>query len=167
MAIFKSSNSFRNQQPGETTVFVSRRHWIVLLGPVVFFILLMALPSVVNHFISSQSWYSLFSGLFEFLTRVYFLILWILLFYNIMLFSLNTVVVTNKRVIENQQKGFFKYTLNEVYLDKIQDISVNISGVFSTLLSYGDIEIQSAGTQNKFYFRTLPHPQKIKKIITG
>lgn len=83
-----------------------------------------------------------------------------------MIYSLNTVIVTNKRVLDNQQKGFFNYVLNEVERSKIQDISVKIKGVFASILNYGDIEIQSAGTQNKFYFHTLPHPQKIKEIIT-
>ena len=82
-----------------------------------------------------------------------------------MLYSLNTVVVTNKRVMENQQRGFFKYTLNELERDKIQDISIKIEGVFASFLDYGDIEIQTAGAQNKFYFKKLPQPQKIKEII--
>jgi len=84
-----------------------------------------------------------------------------------MIYSLNTIVVTNKRVMDNQQKGLFQYALNELEREKIQDITVKINGMFASFLNYGDIEIQSAGTQNKFYFKKLPDPQKIKEIITS
>lgn len=166
MSIFTAStNSFRAQQPDETTILATRKHWITILQPAIIFLLLIFLPLVIYFLINSNSWFSLISDLFWFLATAYFLIVWNLFFYNIMLYSLNTVIVTNKRVLDNQQKGFFQYILNELEKDKIQDVSVKINGAFASLLDYGDIEIQSAGTQNKFYFKKLPHPQKIKEVI--
>lgn len=81
------------------------------------------------------------------------------------MYYLDIIIITNKRVIENEQNGLFKYTASEVELSKIQDISVKVFGPLAEFLDFGDMEIQSAGTQTKFYFHTLPHPYKIRKII--
>ena len=167
MFVFNSQNSFRFQRPGETTLLATRRHWIVLLNAGIIFLLLALLPFLIYAFLSTNAWFPLISKLFWFLTTVYFLIIWNLIFYSIMIYSLNTIVVTNKRVMDNQQKGLFQYALNELEREKIQDITVKINGMFASFLNYGDIEIQSAGTQNKFYFKKLPDPQKIKEIITS
>lgn len=75
------------------------------------------------------------------------------------------MIVTNKRVIRIEQKAFFKYETAETSLEKIQDISVKIEGLFATFLNFGTIEIQTAGTLVKFTFPQLPDPQKWKKII--
>ncbi len=83
------------------------------------------------------------------------------------MYFLNTLVVTNKRVIENKQDGFFKYTMNEMELERIQDITVKVFGPLASFLDFGDIEIQSAGTTNKFYLSRFPHPKKIKETIMG
>ncbi|MCX6790903.1 MAG: PH domain-containing protein, partial [Candidatus Gribaldobacteria bacterium] len=80
-------------------------------------------------------------------------------------YSLNTVVVTNQRIIENHQQGLFKHIENEMRLDKVQDVTVTINGVLANLLNFGDLFIQSAGTQNEFNFKTLPHPEDIKTIV--
>ena len=166
MSIFESSaNTFRGQDPEEKTILVTRKHRIILFSKMSFVGFSALLPFIIYSLISPLSWYPIISPLYWFLVSVWFLVLWNLAFYSIMLYFLNTVIVTNKRVIENKQEGFFRHTANELNLTKIQDISVKISGPLATFLDFGDIEIQSAGAKAKFYFDALPRPQEIKKII--
>lgn len=73
--------------------------------------------------------------------------------------------MTNKRIVENKQEGLFKHTINELELTDIQDVSVKIHGPIPQLLGYGNIEVQSAGATNKFFFNEFPHPKKIKSTI--
>ncbi|MBU4481074.1 PH domain-containing protein [Patescibacteria group bacterium] len=84
-----------------------------------------------------------------------------------MLYILTCAIVTNKRLIRIETKGFFKYERAEAELNKIQDISVKIEGIFPAFLNFGDLEIQTAGTIVKLTFPQLPNPQKIKEIIMG
>lgn len=84
-----------------------------------------------------------------------------------MIYTLNTIVITNKRVIKNEQSGFFRYASAELDIAKIQDVSVKVHGILAAILRFGDLEIQTAGTQNKFLFDRLPNPEKIKTIVTG
>lgn len=82
-----------------------------------------------------------------------------------MIYTLNTVAVTNRRIIENQQAGFFRHTVDELEIHKIQDITIKVYGIIPAMLKFGDLEIQTAGAMNKFVFTQLPHPKRIKDTI--
>lgn len=161
-----STNSFRNQLPEEQTVLVVRRHWITLFWPMLFLLFFILLPFWLDAYLKSISGFTAYETLYWFAACLYFLILWNVFFGNLMIFSLNTIVITNQRIIDNQQKGLFQHQLNEMKLDKIQDATVKIKGVFANVLNYGDLQVQSAGSQNEFYFTCIPNPEAIKKTIT-
>ncbi len=166
MSIFSAStNSFRREAPEEKTILVTRKHEINLLMPLYTALGIALIPFLIYLSIKSQSWYYVFSALYWSLYFLYLLVLWSLAFYNVMIYFLNNVVVTDRRVIENHQRGFFNHESNELELDKIQDISVKIAGSVAHFLDFGDIEIQSAGTDRKFIFTRLPNPEKIKETI--
>ena len=166
MSIFTSSkNTFEGKFPEEKVLLVTRKHWLGLFGPLAIMIVAVGLPFVVYLMINSFSWYPKISSLYWFLTAVALLILWNLAFYHIMIYSLNTFIVTDKRIIENEQIGLFKHTVDEIEIEDIQDISVKIHGFFPQILGYGDIEVQSSGAVNKFFFNELPRPRKIKNIL--
>lgn len=166
MSIFTfSKNTFEGQLSGEKTIIVTRKHWILLVLPLLLIFLAGLAILVFTFWISSFSWWSRFSSLWQFIISLIFLILWNLGFYWMTIYSLNIIIITNKRVIENKQLGLFKHIINELQLKDVQDISVKIMTPFAQFLSYGDIEIQSAGAIPKFFFDHLPHPEKIKNII--
>jgi len=166
MSILTSSkNSFEGQLPGEKTVLLTRKHWLNLFFPLFVILLIVLLLFISYFFISSFNWYNMISSIYWFLVVISLLVLWTLAFYNIMIYSLNVVMVTNKRVIENKQEGLFKHTVNELELNKIQDMSVKVFGPLAEFLDFGNIEIQSAGAKNKFIFNQLPHPKKIKNTV--
>ncbi len=160
-ALFISNNTFKGQLPGETTLLVVRKHWITLALPLFLIIIIAISPLVIYPFLALNS----YSSPYWFLASVLWLFLWNLLFFNLMIYFLNTIIVTNKRVIETKQLGFFKYSASEFQKDKIQDISVKMTGILASLLIFGDLEIQTASSQNKFNFTSLPDPEKIKQII--
>lgn len=168
MSIFiKTKNSFENQLPEEKTILLTRKHWFVLFCPLVVILILALVPFIIYYFINSFSWYNNISSVYWFLVITFLLILWHLAFYNLMLYALNTLIITNKRIIENKQLGFFKHAVNELELDKVQDVSIKIFGILPEFLRFGNVEIQSAGAIPKFSFNQFPHPEKIKKIIMG
>jgi uncharacterized membrane protein YdbT with pleckstrin-like domain len=84
-----------------------------------------------------------------------------------MIYMLNTVILTNKRIIENQQLGLFKHAVSELALNRIQDITVSVFGVVAEFLKFGDIEIQTAGEEKNFIFRQVPNPHAIKDAIVA
>jgi len=166
MSIFApSSNSFRREPEEEKTILVTRKHQINLLAPLYSALGMALIPFLFYLSVKSRAWYPIFSSLFWSLYFLYLLVLWSLVFYNVMIYFLNNVVVTDRRVIENRQKGFFNHETDEVELKNIQDISVKVVGSVAHFLDYGDIELQSAGAARKFVFTKLPEPEAIKETI--
>jgi hypothetical protein len=167
MSIFNfSNNTFDGQTQGEKTILVTRKHWIFLFGPIILVFISALIIFSVYFLINSFEWYNKISYLYWFLSALSLLILWNLAFLYIMIYSLNTLIVTNKRLVENKQEGLFKHSTTELELDKIQDISTEIFGPAAQFLGYGSIEIQSAGAEiDNLLFNGIPNPQLIKETI--
>src|SRR3989338_9807531 len=126
-AIFKeSANSFSEQEAGEKVVLLLRRHPIVIILRLIVFAFLAAIPFIVGaafySFLNSHG----FMLLFFFLASLWYLILWQAVFYAITMYALDVWIVTNHRIIDSTQHGFFNRTTSELHLSRVQDISVQV-----------------------------------------
>ena len=164
-SFIKSKNSFEGELPGEKVIFITRKHWFFFFLPLLIFFFFFLLPFLLYLWLRKFEWFSSFSSLFWFLVSLYFLFLWISLFYALMRYILTVTIVTNQRVIKIETKGFFNYERAETELKRIQDVAFKIYGIFGTFLNFGNLEIQTAGTEVKFTFPQLPNPEKIKEIV--
>mgnify|MGYP001589399367 FL=1 len=99
------------------------------------------------------------------LASIWELIIWQLWFYALTMYLLDVWIVTNQRIIDSTQRGFFNRSVSELHNSRIQDISVKVSGLFQSLLKFGDLEVQTAGTENKFRFLQIPNPVEVKNVI--
>lgn len=167
MSIFSSSNTFRQEAPDEKTILITRKHRINLIAPLYLTLILSILPLIIYFLVNSSSWYRAIAPLYSFLVAVIFLFLWNMVFYFLTIYYLNTLIVTDKRIVEYEQKGFFDYAVNEMELEKVQDITVRRKGSLSYFLNFGEIEIQTAGAgaEKEIHITQLPDPDKIKEII--
>ncbi len=93
-------------------------------------------------------------------------IAWVILFFIIVDYYLDVWVITNERLIFVELHGLFNRSVASVNLADVQDISVRIRGIIPTLLRFGDVTIQSAGTHGKFVFNQIPRPDQVKDFIT-
>ncbi|HTE49135.1 MAG TPA: PH domain-containing protein [Candidatus Paceibacterota bacterium] len=160
-----SRNSFEGQEKGEKVILLLRRHPFVILIRLFFFLLLVLVPPVLgmlfSFFLNS---YGLLP-LFFFLSSVWYLFLWSAIFYSVTMYTLDVWIVTDRRIIDSTQHGFFSRIVSELHLSRIQDMSVDTEGVIPTFLKFGDLQIQTAGTEEKFRFRQIPNPEKVKDEI--
>ena len=78
----------------------------------------------------------------------------------------NAFVITTRRVIDIDQKGFFHRTVSEAPYDKVQDVSFSISGVIGTLLRYGTLIVQTAGTHVNLELDRVRDPKEVHHLIT-
>lgn len=160
-----TSYSFEGQKEGEEVIVFIHRHWYTILTKVIFLILGMLVPFVIlgifGQVLSSLGLLSVYAVLWA----VYYLILWYSLFYSLTMYTLDTWIVTNMRIINSVQHGFFNRSISELSLDKIQDVSINVGGAMATMLNFGDIKVQTAGSERHFVFEDTPHPQEVKDTI--
>ncbi len=104
-------------------------------------------------------------GLQAFLYSLWLLTLWFILVYRFTDYYLDKWVVTNKRVIDVEQRGFFARETSSARYHKIQDITVTISGFLPTLFNFGTIQIQTAAEVLEFIFPDAPDPIRLKEYI--
>lgn len=166
ISLFTQTNySFEGKKEHEVVHLFLYRHWFVIAVRIVVVLIAILIPVAVYPFIFGLlSRYDV-HAIYLFFSSIYYLFLWYLLFYDLTMYVLDTWIVTSERIIDSRQQGFFHRTVSELELSRVQDISVKMVGFIPTLLDFGNLEIQTAGTEQKFLFEQIAHPQKIKDDI--
>ncbi len=149
----------------EKLVIFLRRHWINLffqIWPLFLFVFLL----VISYFLITDS----FSGeelgvFFGFGFSIISLFLWVFLFFVFIDYYLDVWIITNERIINIEQKALFKREISELRLEKVQDLTTEVSGIISTLFDFGDLYVQTAGKRERFLFKSIPHPERIRDVI--
>lgn len=163
-------STFPGQQPDERTLLTLRRHWAPFLVEALRFFSLGLLPIGVWFVWASLSgtpleMNSLIYILVVMGAALYYLFLAILMYGFWIDYYLDIFLVTNKRVVDIEQDGLFSRTVAEQSIDRIQDVTSEIHGFIPSLLRYGNIYIQTAGTQERFVFENVHNPEIVVKTI--
>lgn len=96
---------------------------------------------------------------------LYVLLVWSQFMVTLTFYFMRYLVITNQRIIEVEQKGFFDREVSAFRLENIQDITVDIRGIFSSLFDFGDVLIQTASKDKDFKIARAPHPEELKLLI--
>ena len=91
--------------------------------------------------------------------------LWNFAFMIITNYYLDCWVITDRRTIHTELRGFFSRFYSSVSHYKVQDVTVDVRGILPTIMKYGDLKIQTAGAFRKFVFRQIPEPYETKKVL--
>ncbi len=163
-----SSYRIPNQLPDEKVIKIVRKDlfimfkrivaFLLMLGTLVGFVVIMfTLYPAVNE---SEFYPAIVLG-----ASAYFLYIWLFFFFTFIDYYLDTWIITDERIINIEQEGFFSRTISEERLFRIQDVTSEVKGVLPTMFGYGDVFIQTAGEKNRFNFEQVPDPDGIRDII--
>ncbi|PIV84108.1 MAG: hypothetical protein COZ28_00810 [Candidatus Moranbacteria bacterium CG_4_10_14_3_um_filter_44_15] len=160
--------NFPGQREGETIILFLRRHWFIF-----FMRLLLIIVSVIGLitiyylfiFLNSNFQESEYYNLLLFGESLATLFIWNFFFILWLDYYLDAWIVTNERIINIEQRGFFVRNISELKLTKIQDVTSEIIGVIPTLLDYGNIYVQTAAEKERFTFYQIPRPNRVKNAI--
>jgi membrane protein YdbS with pleckstrin-like domain len=148
--------------PGETILRVIHRHPIDLLPSVASSVLLVifaiGFAYLDARFPANIPFPSLIVLSIISIVIVLAVLIFVIGFY---VFHRNVLIFTNVHLVEVEQFGLFGRTVSQVSFARVQDVTGTRSGILATILNYGDVEIQSAGEQEKFIYHTAPNPQKV------
>jgi len=78
---------------------------------------------------------------------------------------LDSLVLTTNRVIEVEQRGLFSREVSSFRLDRVQDVTTEISGLIPTFMNFGTVHIQTAGETRQFIAKYVPNPRAVKLAI--
>lgn len=144
MSTKKKQQQFEGQHEGEEVLLVFHRHPIVMRKGLIIISITILIGALVGFFQSSDV---LTTG--DFLQKFFtpigvgFLVGLIFMFYSWMSWYYSVFIVTNQRVRQIVQKGFFSRSVYDIQLTKIQNISYQVDGLFETMLNFGTIVLQT------------------------
>ena len=143
---------FDGQRDGEEVLFVFRRHIIAMRKG--FYLLLVpmalgALPFLIWQDNLNLLW--VFVGSFA--------IGLVLFFYHFLMWFFTYYIVTNQRIRQITQRGFFGKDVIELRLAKIQNISYNVPGLSGEVFKFGTIVIQTF--VGDLVIKNVEHPDEI------
>ncbi|MFA6105671.1 MAG: PH domain-containing protein [Patescibacteria group bacterium] len=162
-------STFIHQKTYEKIVYKLRKHPIITVPSLLFFGVLLLLPTVFYWFAAHN-----FANIFEneilivcltLLAGIYYLAAGLFYFTYFVNFYLDLLVITNDRLLHIEQEGVFSRTISEVDLYKIQDITSTINGFIPSLFDFGDLLIQTAGAVEKFMITNVPDPEHLRQHI--
>ncbi len=153
-------------EPAEKVYLKVRRYKLSLVFHSLFLIFFVILPPLLFAILKMEvnipgNNTALFSGVYSLIL----LIAWMMFFSVWTNYYLDVLVITDRRIIDIKQNGFFRREVSTLSIDKVQDITITINGIIRTVLNFGSIQIQSAGTDEEFIIRDMPDPNKIKLMI--
>ena len=154
---------------GEKVVTIIRKHWLIFTLRVMLVFIAASLPLAAYTFIPEEALMSLqqiISGsgaLFVYL--VYILLLWLLIFIDFTTYHLDVWIVTNRRIIDINQRTLFSRDTTTLMLEKIQDATVEVRGLLVTVFGFGTLIIHTAGENPDIVIRFATDPQYAKDRI--
>lgn len=74
-------------------------------------------------------------------------------------------IVTNQRLIDSYKRNWFDHKLSSADLVNVQDIFIDKSGPLATILDFGDVRCQTAGTNATFVLSAIPRPSRVLGVI--
>jgi uncharacterized membrane protein YdbT with pleckstrin-like domain len=157
---------FESQEDDEQIVLLLRQHlitnlpWIfsgiiMLLAPIFIFPLLAFLNPLPNMPI----------GFKVVLTVFWYCLTFSVVFINYLHWFFNVYLVTTERIIDIDFNNLVHRELSSTRVSKVQDVTYKVNGVIRSIFDYGDVYIQTAGTEENFDFHAVPAPQLVVKKI--
>ncbi len=147
--------------PEEKLIFKTRPHWLTVLIPEAALAILGAFTLVYYAAysplqISDASLLSTLFGAAFCFVMILVLLDWLSTDY----------FLTDRRLVK--EKGIIGRSVVSISLDRVQDVTYRF-GIWGRIFNFGDIEIESAGTEGKIVFASLPRPRwlwgEIEKAI--
>jgi membrane protein YdbS with pleckstrin-like domain len=159
-------------EPGEMVLVEARKHWFVFTIELLPFAALAILPFAISPMIErvpQLAPYASFASMSEGASRaalaIWLLAVWTASWGFFTRYYLHVWVLTNLRVVEVTQHGFFSREVSSMLLARVQDVTTEVSGVLFSLLGIGNIHVQSAGAVDEFHMNGVGEPEKLRDLI--
>ncbi|TSC56256.1 MAG: Uncharacterized protein G01um101418_151 [Parcubacteria group bacterium Gr01-1014_18] len=152
-------------QKGEVVLAAHRWYWMSQFGPLCFLFLFLVLPGALSPFLIGflSQWGWAFWGVAG--LAVFYLILFIAIIRFLYIWSHTLFFVTNLRIIDQDQQGFFHIIMSEANLERVQDITYRKYGVMETLFDYATIQLRTAGPTLVLDIEGVKSPQYLENLI--
>jgi len=163
-AVHPRAICFEGQEKKEEVILLLRKHWITNLGWLILAVLFFFAPLILPFF----PLIAFLPSNFQFMAIVlWYLLLTAFIFEQFLSWYFNVYLVTDRKIVDIDFHNLLYKEIATAELDKIQDVTYKMGGVIRTLFGYGDVFIQTAGTEPNFDFLAVPRPSQVVPFIRG
>ncbi|HBB37882.1 MAG: hypothetical protein UV82_C0010G0027 [Candidatus Magasanikbacteria bacterium GW2011_GWD2_43_18] len=157
------------QKSYEHVVHEIRRHPITFV-PIAFLFLVLLLVPIVLYLVLLNLFPAVLAGprtypLLVLLASSYYLTMYLLFYVRFIDYYLDIWIVTNDRIIDIEQHNLFSRSITELDLFRIQDVTVEMHGLFATVFNYGDVSVKTASSNSHIVFYAVGYPNKIREDL--
>lgn len=157
--------------PDEKILTVVRRHWFPLAvqGVAYGFMFVVVVVGALSGALTLTTAAILPGddafGLALFTIGFFGLVLWVRFFAAWSDHYLDAWIISNRRIIDVEQHGFFSREVSSFPIDRVQDVTFEAVGFIATLLNFGNVRIQTASISEDFIMRMIPDPDGTKERV--
>lgn len=89
----------------------------------------------------------------------------LLLFRAYVCWARTVLVITECRVIDHDQRGFFNRVVTEARFDQMDEVSFQVKGIMPTIFRYGILKIQLRGSSADLRIDDAKRPDRLANLI--
>ncbi len=154
---------FETQAGDETVILVLRAHPITQVSWIITTLIILILPFFFNIVLINN----LSAQQFLFINFFWYSFLLSYIFLNILNYLFNVGIISNRRIIDVDFHQILYKEFTTSSISKIEDVTVKSGGFIPSLFNYGDLFIQTAGTEANIEFINIPKPTEAAQIINS
>jgi uncharacterized membrane protein YdbT with pleckstrin-like domain len=151
-----SKKSFNGQYEDENVLMVFRKHPVVMRKGLIISGIALTLGTIPSFIKPEMSYLIWGLAVSMALAMILFLPTFIMWYFSI-------YIVTNKRLVQIIQKGFFSKSVVDIGLDQIQIVNYSINGFQESLLGFGLLSIQTY--LGELVINDVHHPAEIQSQL--
>lgn len=146
-------------KPDEQIVKIVRQYGLVHIWKFLVFAVIILVDFFFMFWLFKQGWW----GAIVFAVVLVIIILaglkWLIVWRN------NFFAITNYRIVDCDQQGFFDKHVGETALNKISDVTYRKKGVMQAVFGYGNIALEVANSDTVIVLDKVKNPQKVYRLI--
>lgn len=154
---------FETQSTTEHVILLLRAHPITQVFWIVTALIMITLSLFFPLLL--QSFLSLRQVIFVFV--FWYSLIFAYVFLNILTWLFNVGIITNERVVDVDFHGVLYKETTASAIGKIEDVTVKSGGFVASLFNFGNLFIQTAGTEANIEFINIPHPTEAAAAINN
>lgn len=152
--------TFKGQRSDERVVLVTNQHIWLLMPAVLVWLGLIALLVTAYWLLGPSKYTSIAAVVVALIGGIYSFYIWYI-------WNNSNYIITSQRVIKIDQVSFFNRMISEADIDRIQEISTEITGPIRTVLNFGVVKIQTASNESRMNLDDVTDPYSVQQVIVG
>lgn len=157
----RPATRFDTQEKNEVVMLVLRAHPITLLPLFLNSFFLLVILFFANFFLPSFLTASqiIFADLF------FLAFICAYLWHGFINWYFNVGIISDRRIVDVDFSLILYKEVTYTLLDHVEDVTSKSGGFFESIFDYGNLFIQTAGSEVNTEFINIPHPSSAAKII--